>query len=100
MEQPTRNAVGVQIRRIRNAKNFSQQRLASLCSLVGYEITRSTLAKIEAALRAVSDVELFVIATALRVSLEDLYPPQFASLLKKGKIVPFHARKGTNKGDE
>ena len=94
MEQRVRNVVGAQIRRVRYAREFSQQRLAVLCSLAGYEITRSTLAKIEASLRAVSDVELFVLATALRVPLKDLYPPDFVSRLKKGKITPFHTRAG------
>ncbi|HWL51221.1 MAG TPA: helix-turn-helix transcriptional regulator [Chthoniobacteraceae bacterium] len=92
MEQPKRNAIGVQIRRLRNSKRVSQQQLASRCSLVGYEVTRSTLAKIEAEIRAVSDIELFVIAKALKVALEELYPADFERALSQHKVTPFHRR--------
>lgn len=93
MEQPTRNFVGKQIQRHREAKGISQQRLAIACSLVGYEITRSTLAKIEAEIRAVSDVELFVLAKALQLKTEALYPPGFETALRANQIVPFHTRR-------
>jgi transcriptional regulator with XRE-family HTH domain len=93
MEQPKRNAVGIQIRRLRDSQGISQQRLATLCSLAGYEITRSTLAKIEAEIRAVSDVELFVISQALRLKMDDLFPPGFEKSLKKNQVVPFHIRR-------
>jgi transcriptional regulator with XRE-family HTH domain len=92
MEQPIRNAVGAQIRRLRDSQGISQQRLAALCSLTGYEITRSTLAKIEAGIRAVSDVELFVFAKALRLKMDDLFPPSFEKALKKNQVLPFHTR--------
>ena len=92
MEHPIRNAVGSQIRRLRDSQGISQQRLAALCSLTGYEITRSTLAKIEAEIRAVTDIELFVISKALRVKMEDLFPPGFEKLLRQNQVIPFHTR--------
>lgn len=93
MEQSTRNAIGAQIRRLRDSKGISQQRLATLCSLAGYEITRSTLAKIEAEIRAVTDVELFVIAKALRLKMDELFPPGFEKSLNTNQVVPFHTRR-------
>ena len=98
MEQSTRNFVGKQIQRHREAQGLSQQKLAVACSLVGYEITRSTLAKIEAEIRAVSDVELFVMAKALRLKIEALYPSGFAEALRRNEIVPFHTRR--NRSDD
>ena len=98
MEQLTRNFVGKQIQRHREAKGISQQKLAIACSLVGYEITRSTLAKIEAEIRAVSDVELFVLAKALGLELESLYPPGFEKVLRRNEIIPFHTRR--NRAEE
>ena len=92
MEQPTRNAVGFQIRRLRNFQGISQQRLAALCSLTGYEIPRSTLAKIEAEIRAVTDVELFVIAKALGSKMDDLFPKGFEKSLRQNQVLPFHTR--------
>ena len=92
-----RNFVGLKIRQLRDSKQMSQQRLSVLCSVVGYEIHRSTLAKIEAQIRAVSDIELFVIASALRVKIEAVFPDDFLSTLGKGSISPFHVRRGINK---
>ena len=43
MEQ-ARNVVGTRVRELRLAKRVTQQRLAVLCSLAGYEVTRSSLA--------------------------------------------------------
>jgi transcriptional regulator with XRE-family HTH domain len=92
MEQQARNAVGRNIRRIRTAKELSQQRLAVECARLGYDLTRATLAKIEAGIRAVSDIELFVIAHALNLSLADLYPPGLLNTIRDGKVAPFHVR--------
>lgn len=93
MEQRARNVVGRNIRRIRTAKALSQQRLAVECARLGYDLTRATLAKIEAEVRAVSDIELFVIAHALHVPIADLYPRQFLDKIRAGKVAPFHVRK-------
>lgn len=92
MEQSARNAVGPTIRRIRTAKEFSQQRLAVECSRLGYEFPRGTLAKIEAGIRAVSDVEVFVLAHALKVEVAELYPVGLLRRIREGTIAPFHVR--------
>ena len=97
MEQPTRNVVGRNIRRERDAKAITQQSLASRVAVLGYDMTRATLAKIEAEIRAVSDVELFIIAHALRVPVADLYPTRLLATIRDGKVVPFHVRKKARK---
>lgn len=89
--------VGRIIRRIRTAKELSQQRLAVECARLGYDLTRATLAKIEAEVRAVSDIELFVIAHALSVPIPELYPRQFLERIRAGKVAPFYIRKVTSK---
>ena len=99
MEQTIRNVVGAQIRRLRDSKGISQQRLAALCSLAGYEITRSTLAKIEAEIRAITDVELYVVAKALRLKMDELFPPSFEKSLRQNKVVPFHTRRNRSGSD-
>ena len=93
MEQRARNAIGGTLRRIRTAKGLSQQRLAVECSRLGYEMPRGTLAKIEAGIRAVSDVELFVLAHALNVEIDELFPGGLLNRIRDGKIEPFHVRK-------
>ena len=84
MEQRPRNYIGPKIRSLRNAKNWTQEVLVARCGVAGHDITRGTLAKIEAGIRGVSDVELFVIAKVLGVKIEELFPDSFAKLLKRG----------------
>jgi len=84
MEQRPYNFVGATIRRLRNAKNWTQEVLAARCGVAGCDITRGTLAKIEAEIRGISDVELFVIAQVLGVGIEELFPHGFAARLKRG----------------
>src|SRR5271154_3286291 len=78
MEQKRRNIVGPRIRRLRNARDWTQEVLVARCGVAGHDITRGTLAKIEAGIRGVSDVELFVIAKVLGVKIEELFPDTFA----------------------
>lgn len=97
MEQRARNAVGRNIRRIRTAKELSQQRLAVECARLGYDLTRATLAKIEAEIRAVSDIELFVIAHALNLPLAELFPAGLLKTIRDGNIAPFHVRQKSHR---
>lgn len=68
------NVVGPQIRRLRYESGFTQERLATRCQLAGLDISRATLAQIESRFRYVSDEELFIIASVLKVTTDDLYP--------------------------
>ena len=96
MEQRARNAVGPTIRRLRTAKEFSQQRLAVECARLGYDFPRGTLAKIEAGIRAVSDVELFVLAHALKINVAELFPSGLLRRIREGTVAPFHVRGSEN----
>lgn len=87
MEHAPHNYVGAVIRKIRNEKNLTQGMLAARCGVAGYEISRGTLAKIEAGIRGVPDIELFVIAEALGVKIEDLFPHRFKARLKSGEFA-------------
>ena len=72
---------------------MTQQALASRVAVLGYDLTRGTLAKIEAGIRAVSDVEFFLIAHALSVEISDFTPPNLLQHIKAGSMRPFHVRK-------
>ena len=71
MQHP-RNIVGPQIRAIRNSCGLTQPALVAKCNLLGWGISRETLAKIEAQIRWVADFELVCLAKALKVSTPDL----------------------------
>ena len=68
------NLVGPQVRRLRVQQGLSQPALAGRCQRAGYDISREGLAKIESRLRGVSDAEVVLLAWALRVPFEVLYP--------------------------
>jgi len=70
------NIVGPQIRRLRNAKGWSQEALSAKLGVAGFDVSRGTLSKIEAQLRCVTDIELVYLSRALHVDIIDLYPPK------------------------
>ena len=70
------NIVGPQVRKMRDQQNMTQEALAARCGVLGWDLSRGTLSKIEAQLRCVTDTELRVLADALKVGLDDLYPPK------------------------
>lgn len=68
------NIIGKEISRLRNGLNISQEQLSAKCQRVGLDISRGTLAKIEAGVRCVSDQEALLLAQALGVGVADLFP--------------------------
>ena len=73
--EPHSNLVGPQIRKLRYQREWSQSKLATKLQLAGFDISRSTVAKIESRIRWVPDWQLYYIARALGVELADLFPP-------------------------
>lgn len=78
-----KNIVGQTVRRLRNAVGITQPMLAAKCGVLGWDVSREVLARIESRLRYVTDWELVVLARALAVDVEDLIPQKF----KKGRSV-------------
>ena len=68
------NIVGPQVRQLRASQGMTQEQLAARCNVLGWDLSRGTLSKIEAQVRCVSDSELRFLADALKVGLDDLYP--------------------------
>jgi transcriptional regulator with XRE-family HTH domain len=69
-----KNIVGPNVRRLRNNQDISQEKLAAKCQLIGWDISREGIAKIESQIRGVSDIELLKLAKALRVHFSVLFP--------------------------
>jgi transcriptional regulator with XRE-family HTH domain len=70
------NLVGLQVRKWRDNRGWSQEAMASKLQLLGWSISRHSLAKLELGLRRVSDCELFFLARVLRIDFRDLFPKQ------------------------
>ncbi|EIN6342562.1 helix-turn-helix domain-containing protein [Vibrio parahaemolyticus] len=68
------NIVGAQVRKLRKQQKLTQEQLSARCNVIGLDISRGTLAKIEAGVRQVIDKEIVQLATALRVEESDLFP--------------------------
>ena len=68
----TQNIVGVVIREMREKKQLTQTQLTAKINLLGWDISRETLAKIEARLRCVADYEIPVLASSLGISPSEL----------------------------
>jgi transcriptional regulator with XRE-family HTH domain len=68
------NIVGPQVRKRRYELDWSQEQLAARLGRMGWDVSRGTLAKLEASVRCVSDSELLMLAKALGVKADDLFP--------------------------
>jgi len=94
MEHPL-NVTGPKIRALRETAGLTQEQLAARCQRLGLDITRGTLAKIEATVRSVSDHEIPFIARALAASLDALFPKTPITLERKPRN-PHGTRRKSN----
>ena len=72
MNQDIETKIGANIRHIRKQKHFTQDQLATKMQLLGCDITRSAIAKIEVGQRHLYPDELILIKEILNVSFEDI----------------------------
>ena len=78
-ENGKNNRCGAQIARLRSEKNISQRKLADMLQLMGLDIDKNAIQRIEAGKRFVTDIELVYFAELFQVSLEYLLgsePPE------------------------
>jgi len=67
------NIVGKNVRAIRETKGWTQEQFVAKCNLIDWQISRSTLAKIESNVRRVTDIEVQKLYLALNVPVSDLF---------------------------
>ena len=67
------NIVGKNIKKIREKRGWTQEQLMAKCNLNDWQISRSTLAKIESNVRRVTDIEVEKLSLALKVPINDLF---------------------------
>jgi transcriptional regulator with XRE-family HTH domain len=68
------NLVGHQVQRLRVRKNWTQAMLATKLQLEGWDVSRESIAKLEAQFRRVPDCELLFLAKALGAKPMELFP--------------------------
>lgn len=68
--------------RLREAAGLNQDDLAARCDLLGFHLSRSGVSHIETGFRGVSDLEMVLLAKALRVPLEALIPSELPAWAK------------------
>src|SRR5437016_5137587 len=73
-QRPNLNVIGPAVRRFRFGKGWSQARLAQKLQLLGWSVSRHSVAKLELQIRRVSDCELMYFARVLGASPSDLLP--------------------------
>ncbi|MBY4676810.1 helix-turn-helix domain-containing protein [Marinobacterium arenosum] len=67
------NLVGPRVRQLREQKGLTQEQLTARCHLQQWPISRGSLAKIEARVRRVTDLEVAALARALDVEVQTLF---------------------------
>ncbi|SRR5579862_540633 len=73
-----RNIIGPQLRKLRYARHWSQSKLAIKLQCAGWDVSRSTVSKIEARLKFVLDFQLEYLTNVMNVELKELFPAQMA----------------------
>ncbi len=75
------NIIGDNVRKFRTQQKMTQMQLATTCQLMGWQLIRETLAKIELGTRRVSDSEVLLLAKALGCSAASLFDDNLENAL-------------------
>ena len=67
------NITGKNIKKIRKNKKITQEDLCARMQIMGYQISRSDISKLENGKRFISDFEIVGFATALKIEILDLF---------------------------
>ena len=68
-----RNIIGHNIKHFRKLKNLTQEELAAKLNVLGLSIDRPMISRIECQSREITDIEIYTIAKALNVSVDQLF---------------------------
>ena len=73
IEQEKTNIVGDMVRYYRKKNRMSQRELSIKLELMGVYVCRGSISRIEDGSRTVTDIEIYALAKALGVSINDLF---------------------------
>jgi transcriptional regulator with XRE-family HTH domain len=93
MSAKHKNLVGPQVRKLRYQRGWKQKDLAAKLQILGWDIDRASVSKIESQLVWVGDFEMFYLAAALRVDVKELFPAFAAGITLHDNIVKLRGTK-------
>jgi transcriptional regulator with XRE-family HTH domain len=93
MSAKHKNLVGPQVRKLRYQRGWKQKDLAARLQILGWDIDRASVSKIESQLVWVGDFEMFYLAEALRVDLKQLFPAFDPAVALHDNIVRLRRKK-------
>ena len=67
------NIVGDMVRQCREERNWSQEELSAKLELMGVYVCRGSFSRIESGTRTVTDIELYALANAFGITLDELF---------------------------
>ncbi len=94
MKSP-RNIVGPVVRELRRKRGLTQPQLAARLNVLGWDVSREILAKIEAQIRWVADFEIIKLAEAFGVQPTDLLQQSIIKAHREPRSLPRLLRKST-----
>jgi transcriptional regulator with XRE-family HTH domain len=80
------NIFGPVIRELRDKKGMSQAQLVAKLNVMGWDLSRGTLAKIEAQIRCVADYEIPILAAGVGVAPSELLAKALDKHPKKSRL--------------
>jgi transcriptional regulator with XRE-family HTH domain len=76
------NVIGPQVRIFRVRRGWTQDHLALKMQLLGWDTSRESVTRLENQDRRATDLEIFIVARALSVRTDDLFPRGLRSRIK------------------
>ncbi len=67
------NAIGANVERLRKQKGIKQKEFIAQIQVAGVDINPTSYSKLEGQVRSASDIETYIIAKLLNVSMEELF---------------------------
>lgn len=82
-----RNICGKTVRALRIGSKLSQDQLAVKCQLIGWDVDRKLISKIEIGIREITDAEIRILAEVLGVSVEKFFEFSKAEVKRALKVA-------------
>lgn len=82
------NVVSAACRRLRHQHGWTQNEMVAKCQIMGWMLSRATLAKIEAGFRHANDAEVALLARVFQTSADELLSCPLEDLLSAARHSP------------